>query len=142
MQQEFRPEVRAYERVGPSGMLHNILSGVQMPDSQGKLARQSLKPEDRFYMAIDAISRKWSSAGILPLQETDINNILDKAKDISNIKYMNPVAFILGYWATQGGKNYDQVNTIIKDTLPLIKNEGSVYPEDVIRYARYWKTFL
>ncbi len=142
MEQEFRPEVHAFERVSATGALQNLLSGANMTDPQGKLSRQSISPEDRFLINVDGISRKWSDARILPLQNSDIDIMLNKSQLMPNIKYKNPTAFILGYWATQGGMNYDNLMSVINNVLPELNNDGGVYPEDVIRYARNWVLYL
>src|SRR3990167_1284324 len=90
-EQKLEMEAKAFERVGPSGRLAEMLSST---DIQKK---GSISPEDRFLISVDAISRRISSDGVIKLSETDINTMLEKTNLISGLRYKNPVAYILGY---------------------------------------------
>lgn len=132
---QFKDEITAFERAGPSGRLHELISGD---------LETSRTPEDRFKIAVDAISRRLNGDNITPLTENDINNMLEKTLYISGLQYMNPIAYILGFVATKGGKSmeYNDVMNTINNILPELKGDGGVTPPDVIRYARYWNKFL
>lgn len=140
----FQPEVNVYDRVGMPGVadvLSNvILSGDNLSDLQRKINKMVQDPMDRFMVYVDAISRNISSAekGIV-LDNNDIIRMLKNAKKIKNVQYKNPSAYILGYLASEGGKEMKKENVanVIKKGIPLVR-EGNVEPPDVVRYARYW----
>lgn len=137
-------EAKAFERVGPSGKLAELLSSPSVLENIGKKGRESISPEDRFLINTDALCRRLNSDNIVKISETDINNMLEKTTDIVGLKYKNYVGYILGYIASQGGKSLkpEQVNFVIKKILPQLGEEGGIAPADVIRYARFWKEFL
>lgn len=141
---EFHEEADAFERVGPSGRLAEMVSGTTLGDMQKELARQSLSPEDRFLVAVDAISRRLNSDHIAKISEADISNLLTKTSMIPGLRYKNPVAYILGYLATNGGRKMDHATVlhVITKVLPKLGDEGGVAPPDVIRYGRYWIKYL
>ena len=66
--------------------------------------------------------------------------MLTHAKIIKNVEHKNPVAYILGFLATKGGRTLDKKNVmhVINNVLPEMKGDGGVEPPDVIRYARFW----
>lgn len=133
-------EAKAFERVGASGKLAELLS-VPIEDLN---KRTAISPEDRFLINTDAFCRRLNSENISKLSDTDINTILEKTTEIPQLKYKNFVAYVLGYIASQGGNTLkvDKVKNVINKILPQIGDEGGVYPPDVVRYARYWKDFL
>lgn len=135
-----KAEVKAFERVSASGKLAELLS-TPIDDIN---KRAAISPEDRFLINTDAFCRRLNAENIYKLTENDIDTILDKTKEVSEIKYKNFVAYVLGYIASQGGKSLrvDKVKNVITDILPQLGDEGGVYPPDVVRYARYWNKFL
>lgn len=135
---DFKAEVTAFDRVGPGGKLASLVSGV-LPQKKG--GREAVLPRDRFLINLDATARRINSDNITDISEQDINTMLEKAASSSNIEYFNPVAFILGYLASEGGRGQlkqTTVNSVIKKILPKLKGEGGVEPPDIIRYARWW----
>lgn len=142
---EFKPEVDVYERVGLPGTMISAISGTTMSGNLGelqkKINRMVQSPDDRFIIYVNAIFRKMISGDIINLSEPDLVNMLSKVKNIRNIEYKNPTAYILGYIASQGGnkKPLDKatVNKVL-NILPKI-DDISITPPDVIRYARYWQ---
>jgi hypothetical protein len=137
-------EIGAAERAGPGGGLGGLLIGEGvLNDLQNKIKKTTMSPEDRFLLYTDAICRGFNDDRIANLSESDITAILEKARNLPNIKYKNPEAFILGYIATAGGKTLTtkdgkaRVKHILTDMLPRI-HKGGVEPPDVIRYARLW----
>jgi hypothetical protein len=141
---KFEAEAKAFERVGPSGKLAELLSSPTALEDIGKRGREAISPEDRFLINTDAMCRRLNSENIVKISQTDINNMLEKTVDIVGLRYKNYVGYILGYIASQGGKsmNAEQIKYVIKTILPQIGEEGGIAPADVVRYARYWKEFL
>jgi hypothetical protein len=142
---QLQTEAKAFERVGPSGILAELLSGgAGGLDTDSKKRMRDMSPEDRFLIFTDAMCRRMDSDGIVKLSERDITNILEKTRMIPDLKYKNHVAYILGYIASEGGRSMrvDRVRFVIEKVLPSVGQEGGVEPADVVRYAKYWNTFL
>lgn len=68
--------------------------------------------------------------------DEDIRFILDTIYKIDAPKYLNPFAYVLGYYITQGTKKI--IDNNLKDSFNIIKGETSISDIDIIRYARYW----
>lgn len=137
-------EAKAFERVGQSGKLAELLSSPGVIADIGKRGREAISPEDRFLINTDALCRRLNSENVIKITEMDITNMLEKTTQVIGLRYKNYVAYILGYLASQGGKTLkiDQVKFIIKNVLPRVGDEGGLAPADVVRYARFWKEFL
>ena len=130
---EFQPEARAYERVGISGSMLGDFSDIRMVQD----------PSDRFIIYVDAISRKLMSEDT-DLDENDLTTMLTKAREIPNIGYKNPTAYVLGYIASSGGRKNlvtKNVTKVINDILPKV-HDVSVTPPDIIRYIRLWQSLV
>lgn len=141
----FRSEVKAFERAGPSGKLIELLSSPSVLEDAGKKGREAISPEDRFLINTDAFCRYLNSQNIALLSENDINTLLEKTTLMTELKYKNYIAYILGYIASQGGQNLKvtQVKNVIDNILPAIGEKANgIAPPDVVRYARYWAEFL
>ena len=137
----FEAEIGAFERTGMGGRLGTAMVGGLIGDLQKKMMRELSSPEDRFRVYVDAISRKLSSDETVHISNPDIDAMLDKNSQIKDIRYKNPTAYILGFLATRGGRNMDNVSNIIRNVLPAIGDVGVEAP-DVVRYARYWVLHL
>lgn len=138
---QFEAEIGAFERTGMGGRLGTGVIGGLMGDIQKKMSRELSSPEDRFKIYVDAISRKLEGDGTVHISNQDIDAMLDKVSEIENVRYKNPTAYILGFLASRGGRNMDNVTNVIKNVLPLIGDVGVEAP-DVVRYARYWTLHL
>ena len=69
----------------------------------------------------------------------DSEEILSYIPSIENIKYKNPLGFVLGYYVL------NERQKILKNRLKNLKSlcsDEDITPEDVIRYARYWQNLL
>jgi len=142
----FEAESKAFERVGTGGLSEYVSSPeVLEPGYKGIIS-----PEDRFLINIDARCRRLKSEDINKknyITEGDIANILKSTrKDVVNVrlKYINHIAYILGYIASNGGKDLKvkKVQEVINDILPHVADEAGIEPADVVRYARFWNEFL
>jgi hypothetical protein len=133
---DFGNEAKAFERAG-GGLLQELLTGVYTDDIDMK--KRDMPPIDRFLISTDAMCRS------LKLSTSDINTILTKARyEVAGVEYKNYVAFILGFLASEGGSSLKvkKVRSVIQDILPQVAERAGVEPEDVVRYARYWREFL
>lgn len=115
-----------------------ILSENKMSDLNKAIKKLSSDPEERFKRHISAIAYSMSESGILNLTVDERNRICRCAGYLDNVKYLNPTAFILGFFVTSGGTQIDK-NKILKvfSYLPKL-NDDSVKPPDVVRYSRHW----
>ena len=138
--QEFSNEVDSYNRVAynPTGkdMQITISEGGGLASLAQIMGREYKDPSDRFRGVVDAIARS------LEIEEGIIGSLVSKIGKLKNIEYLNPVGYIFGYLATDGGKQMDNaaIQAIFKEIpQPRIQNiNAGLEPPDVIRYARYW----
>jgi hypothetical protein len=141
----FKAEINVYERVGLPGaaaaLFGSIISGGDFSDLQRKINQIVQDPVERFAVYVDAISRNLSGYRGVEIVNNDIIEMLTRIKDIKDVQYKNPSGYVLGFLATNGGRNMDKENIkrIIEDILPHVS--GSVEPADVIRYSRLWMGF-
>lgn len=139
-----RPEVKAFERAGPTSKLAEIIDR-SLDDGKVKSADQ------RFYETVDRVVRQMMADNLGGLSENDINILLETAKNrLPGIKFKNPIGYIFGYVASKGGRSMepDFVKTVIygrekerQDITKLRENlftEGGLKPPDIIKYGRLW----
>lgn len=140
-EQEYEAESNAYDRVGPGGKMSELL---QSTSGDQKLSNPNMSQEDRFIILVDAAARDLNQRGIAAITDSDIETIRNSTQKITGLKYKNYLAYILGYLASDGGKDLKPkiVKNVIENILPKLNGEAGVYPADVIRYARFWNKFL
>jgi len=140
-EQKYEAEAKAFERTGRGETI-----GMTIIEGKGKIAelqkramREISSPDERFSIFVDAISRKLKQDKVLIVSDNDIQIMIDKSRDLKNIGYLNPSAYILAYVVTSGGKeiNKKRFQQIVNDVLPDFKDLG-IEPEDIIRYSRFW----
>jgi hypothetical protein len=138
---QYKAEIGAIDRVGPSGKLAEMLS---TPYTDGPKKVENMSSEDRFLVFVDATCRRMIQEHIGGLSQSDIDTMLEKSKYVIGLRYKNPIAYIMGFLASKGGQSLkkDNVLMVINKVLPKMEGEGGVTPPDVIRYARYWKEHL
>lgn len=123
---DFQLEAKAYERLGGAVLLSQLTGKKKGVED----------PIERFSVQVDAISRKLKEYG--NITESDIVMMLDKANNLKNIEHKNPTAYILGFIASEKGKNITKKSAdfVFKNVLPYAGE--NIEKEDVIRYARLW----
>jgi len=142
----YKAEINVYERCGMPGpaaaFFGSTISGGDFGDLQRKINRMVQDPVERFAVYVDAISRNLNSNRDIEIVDNDIIEMLTHIKDIKDVQYKNPSAYILGYLATNGGRKMDKstVKNVIEKILPQVSG-GSVEPADIIRYSRLWMNF-
>ena len=128
----FANEFKARERTNYIGKLQEMLNQHVTFDNKKK---NILSADERFLIAVDTFARK---NDVFKLSNSDIDLILEKTKNIKNIKYKNPTAYVLGYIISNGGTiNKKKFQKVRDEILPEFKDFG-VEPEDVLRYGRFW----
>ena len=74
--------------------------------------------------------------------ENNINpaELIENITSIRNVEYMNPYCYIVGYIASEGGKNVD-MNLINKCYNKYILDKKKIKNADILRYVRWWISF-
>lgn len=139
----FKDEINVYDRIGipelEGGL--NIFGNIEgkLGDINKKLDRMSRSDEDSFKVYVNAISRKiMSGSNIFKINNNDIVKMLKKVNSIKNIQHKNPSVYVLGYLASNKGKEItkESINKVIKEVLHEI--DGNIKGPDILRYARFW----
>lgn len=132
-QEIFAPEIGAYDRVAGE-IEHDI------PKTKQEIINQD--PLSKFKRQITAICieiREYENPvinKIIPYSET----LVHFAKYLDKINFKNPYAYILGYIASDGGKEITKIN--FNNALKVcesMNDDIGVSKPDIIRYARLWK---
>ena len=131
-EQEFGQEVNVFERVG----IRNEFIDINIDTEKNRTQKT---PIERFVENINAIILDLMHKSNI-FYDKDITLILESISLLDNPSYKNPTAFILGYFATNGGNKIDKNK--LKKTFDIIKNkeilDTSITPPDIIRYCRLW----
>lgn len=127
---DLKPSFDQLQHVGPAGGFVGI----------NKDMRQYQNPMENFISQVDAISRHLMSQDNSVISETDIQKLLDTVSSIENIKYKNPTAYVLGYIASNKGRNITKKSASAAFYQIDSVRDESIREQDVIRYARYWLT--
>ena len=135
----FENEMGAFDRVGFTGL------GGKRPKT--RLERAEQDPYEKFSQSVDAISRDLREKSGVIITQTDIEKMTSKAAKLNVVEHKNPTAYVLGFLASGGGRKLlsdDKVlfDKIINKVLPHANKDGSVFHQDVIRYARLWAKLM
>jgi len=141
---EMRPEMGAFDRAGGTGILGtkidiSELKGKKMEDIAKKLSRISMGPEERLQIYVDALSRKFDDDGVVGISNENIDEMLSFISSLKKPQYINPVGFIMGYVATQGGRS--MIKESVRKTIGVVeklKGEGGMTGPDTLRYSTLW----
>jgi hypothetical protein len=108
-----------------------------LQDLYKEINKIAVTPEDRFKRQVGAISHWLTEGGFFDVNIEMRNKMCVIASSLSNIKYLNPTAYILGFVATNGGADIDK--SIVDEIFGMLNQlqDDSVKEADVIRYARY-----
>lgn len=96
----------------------------------------SLSTEDKFLTQVSIICN--NNKDKLGLSDSNITSMITKSDMFKQKDYLNPLGYIFGYIATNGGNNMTVPD--IKRTFNLISqiDEGIITETDIVRYARLW----
>lgn len=137
----FEDSFKDVERTGMRGIDIDVYLN-EFSLKQTKLFRSDI---ESFIINTNSIAREMVDNNIL--NNNDLENILENIKNLDKPNLKNPSAYILGYIASNGGRNLDIEN--YKKALNIIKRkktkysleDTSVLQPDIIRYARIWINF-
>lgn len=128
----FENEYNVHERVG--GYLQtNILGELGTTETEVDLR----DPIQRFTQFTKTVAQEMVDQGVIGLKRPDIRYIIDQIQYIPNVKYKNPTAFVLGFWATTRDGTINRER--LKRLTPSLKTlKYPVQDYDVLRYANLW----
>jgi len=108
-----------------------------LSDMYKEINKTTTDPKERFKRQVGAIAHSISENSDFDISVEMRNEMCRMATELSNTKYLNPTAYILGYIATDRGRAIDKkiINRVF-DYLPELQ-DTSVKKPDVIRYARF-----
>ena len=126
----FQPSINAFGQAGfaPVGLGRMDVFGMNKKfDAKG-----------HFKETVNAIVQQLSEDKI-KLSGNDLEQLIDRIDTIKEPQYKNATAYILGYIASQGGREISRKNVshVFKTILKTVSDK-SVKEEDVLRYARFW----
>lgn len=139
---EYKAEMGAFERASIGRLGTRIsakdLKGKDVSEIYNTLSKSSFDPRDRLAVLTEAISLSINDRAVLSIDNDSIQDMISYISIIKKPEDINPVGYILGYMATNGGRNMNvsQVGTVINASKKIL--EGGITPPDVVRYARYW----
>ena len=129
-------------------------------EDEYRKAISQLDPNDRLKQQIGSIVRALNEENFIIISSNERNDICRSVDNLSIVniqaKYINPLAYVLGYVAYHRGfmltdnfeKNKDKSNKINKEIFNNLENINNimgvninygVFPADVIRYMRFWE---
>ena len=137
----FEDTFKDIERTGMRGIDIDVYLN-EFSLKQQKLFRSDI---ESFIINTNSIAREMIENNIL--NNNDLENILENIKNLDKPNLKNPSAYILGYIASDGGRNLDVEN--YKKALNIIKRkktkysleDTSILQPDIVRYARIWINF-
>jgi hypothetical protein len=128
---EFLDEYKAVERAGYTSKLNELVLDINNPT-----------PDERFLVNIygvgNAVIQDVVLNNTLKLTYNDLDKILEKCQYLSNKRFKNPTAFILGYICIKDGKIDKKIFNKISDENILNQfQEAGIQAPDILRYARF-----
>lgn len=125
----FMDEINAYKRGGRDV----VGTGTVVQGELGKIMKKYRDQTgiDDFCNNVNRIARDFD------MDDSEIQYMTETARNVtSKIEFKNPIAYVLGYIASSGGKEITVGN--VKKAFKKLKSDMAVTQPDVIRYARYW----
>jgi len=103
-------------------------------------------PHERFRIIVAGVANRINDVMTKkPFSRDDFTRMTDKVAVTPFIQYKNPSAFVLGYYATRGGRE-NMTPALFQRALAMLDviNEAKeiASPPDIIRYATFWREVL
>ena len=134
---QFGQSIHAFKQAGlaPLGL------GTQDVGSYFGIAKK-FDAKGHFKETLNAIAQQLREDG-LRLSNDDIIQLIETVDQLDNPQYKNPTAYLLGYIASNGGRDINKrtVNHVFTNILKTV-SDTTVKQEDVLRYARLWYNLL
>lgn len=100
-----------------------------------------MDPVERFKSQVNGIARNLNGyETIRGISLNDVTYLLDMVRNLPKPEHKNAACYVLGYIATNGGRNISvpQVTYVFQKVLPYIDSSKKVKKPDIVRYARLW----
>lgn len=138
-EQEYKAEIKVDERTVKMTKMDELLGMAQIT-AKGK---QIYTIDQKFLLNINTFSKKIiESEKNKFLSVKDIDVMLEMSKNVSGLKYKNFAGYVVGYILTSGGLKQVEKSEFKKvsqnKTIKSLCEDVGVYPEDMVRYARFW----
>lgn len=134
---QFGQSIHAFKQAGlaPLGL------GTQDVGSYFGIAKK-FDAKGHFKETVNAIAQQLREDGFR-LSNDDIIQLIETVDQLDNPQFKNPTAYLLGYIASNGGRdiNKKSVNHVFTNLLKTVSDK-TVKQEDVIRYTRLWYNLL
>lgn len=142
--QQFVSDVAQQGHLGPKQkagieiIASAINSGKGMNAAIKEAGRLRLDPEERFRMLCSIYYEKLGGDRFF---QYSFQVIESKFPQIKWIKFKNPIGFLLGILVYDRNKELtpERLDLIFEANSEIVKQE-KIAKEDILRYARYWKT--
>ena len=137
---QFLAERSAFERAGVyrEDVLGTLIGGGKFSSNKleelnKRLFRLNLSKREKFNISMAVFFDKL--AEFIQLGISDLDSMMNITKKIDRIEYKNPIAFILGYYVSEGGSiSEDRLGVLVKSR--IFSRFDEVALPDVVRYAR------
>lgn len=130
---QFGQSIHAFKQAGlaPLGL------GTQDVGEYFGIAKK-FDAKGHFKETVNAIAQQLREDGFR-LSNDDIVQLIETVEQLENPQYKNPTAYLLGYIASNGGRDINKktVNHVFNNLLKTVTDK-SVKQEDVLRYSRLW----
>lgn len=103
-------------------------------------------PHERFRIIVAGVANRINDViKEKPFSRDDFTRMIDKVAVTPFIQYKNPSAFVLGYYATRGGRE-NMTPALFEKALVMLdvvnETKEIASPPDIIRYATFWREVL
>ena len=109
---------------------------------KGRRYQTDISPLEKFNSRLYNITTTFNDNHYIIITQDELNMMKNKAEEYKKIEFLNPVAYVLGFFVTNGGDNIDERKLIqVYQQLDHFGSDDKITKPDVIRYARLWQTF-
>ena len=137
---EMEAEFGAHLRTTQGDVFVNVLKNIKFKDKNST---------EQFYTLVDAAFNIMIQNDIDFVSDVDKQVIIDYIQKLDKPGYKNPVGYILGYYASNGGysiteKNVDKIFNVLNriNSLSIEFPIFKISKPDVIRYGRMWLNLI
>jgi hypothetical protein len=129
-------EIKAFERVSATNPFLDLLSSSSVIEGEKRRGKPTA-PTDKFYLNAYKAVKRLNDETDIKITPQDVVNMADKSRKIIDLQYKNPLAYILGYIVSSGGRDIDKAK--LKSAVEILREDDGVEAPDIVRYARFWK---
>jgi hypothetical protein len=147
---EMVAEVDVFSRVNMSGVsaiLSDLGLGSITAEAHSRVRRRAKSDAERLAIDIVVVARDLDSQSGVSVSEDELVAVLTPIRQVQHPEAKNATAYLLGYFASGGGREITKEGLKKAEKLLLKTEKGTptaddslpaVTMTDVVRYARYW----